>query len=252
MTSIGSADWRLLGGTGGFFRRHARLIIATCVVGLLAGLPLSLARTPSYTSSTRILVERATADPLTGTGLSADPARVLQTEALVVTGREVRRLVVAKLGAAPQVTVGPLPQSDVLAVTATGSDPERAAEVADAYAEAYVQFRRSDATDELKSQQLSLFDQLDTLTTRREEAAGDATRLAELDAQRTALRGRLATVENQLRTVTAGVSILNGASTPHGDRFIVLVRTAVLTGSLAFLVALGLALLRDRSLTARS
>jgi uncharacterized protein involved in exopolysaccharide biosynthesis len=140
----------------------------------------------------------------------------------------------------------------VLEVTATASDPKRAAEVADAYAEAYVQFRRSDATDELTSQQLSLFDQLDTLNTRREEAAGDATRLAELDAQRTALRGRLATVENQLRTVTAGVSILNVASTPHGDRFVVLVRTAVLTGSLSFLVALGLALLRDRSLTARS
>jgi len=198
------------------FVRHAALVVGCAIVAAVVAAILSLTREPTYEASTRILIQRATSDTTTGTALSIDPARVLQTEALVVTGREVRSRVKEAIGRSPAVRVEPVAQSDVLAVVAESSVPEDAARFANAYASAYIDFRRDDAQRQLSDELLDARRQLFSLN-EAIDAEKDQDRLTPLQDEREAQRRRLANVLAQLASTSPGASVLNRArSTPVG------------------------------------
>ena len=130
-------------------RRVVALLTVAVVVGLAA--LVSYVETPVYAARARILMqmrgEESPFDP--NTGQRADPDRALSTEIEVLRGQGVRSDVRQKLGSAPPVAATPVGTTDVIEVTARSADPRRAADVANAYATSYIDFKRKRAVDDL-------------------------------------------------------------------------------------------------------
>lgn len=132
-------------------RRRKWSIIVTTVVVVGAALTLSLLQTPMYRAEAQILVQTqapsSVFDPVTGQ--RTDPERAVQSEILVLESEPVRAKVGERLGAAPEITASGIGTADGIEVVATSDDPRRAAEVANAYAESYIEFRRAQSSESL-------------------------------------------------------------------------------------------------------
>jgi capsular exopolysaccharide synthesis family protein len=131
-------------------RRNKTILVATLVV-VGAVLAASFVQTPVYQGRAELLYQPANNQSLfnPNTGQSNDPQRLVQTEIEVLKSQPVRAAVRAKLGVAPSVSASAVSQTDVIAVKAQSTDPKQAAAFANAYANAYIEFRRKQAVDQL-------------------------------------------------------------------------------------------------------
>src|SRR5207247_10812160 len=75
--------------------------------------------------------------------------RAVATEIQVLKSQPVRAAVLSKLGSAPHLSASPVGQTDVIEVRAQSTRPSRAADITNAYANAYIDFRRKQAVDDL-------------------------------------------------------------------------------------------------------
>lgn len=121
------------------------------VVGLLVGpiLTYSLLQSPTYAATSRVLLQSVTAQGLvnSGAGASVDASRTLHTQLEVFSGEPLRAAIRTRLGTIPSVSARGVGDTDVIEITARDGGPKRAAEIADAYADAYVELRRTQAID---------------------------------------------------------------------------------------------------------
>ncbi|MEA2717638.1 MAG: tyrosine-protein kinase [Actinomycetota bacterium] len=135
----------------GALKRRKMIVLAT--VGVLVGLALvsSFIQEPVYAASARLLLQPKQAEsPFdANTGARIDPARALATDIEVLESQMVQAEVRARLGSTPKVSASPVGQTDVVRVTAESTDPKRAADVANAYAAAYLDVRRQQAVEGL-------------------------------------------------------------------------------------------------------
>ncbi len=132
--------------------RTRRVVVLVAVVVLVGPvLALSLVQTPRYSSSAEILLQARASENLfdADTGIRNDPGRTVQNEIRILRGQAVRDLVRQRVGSAPKVSATPVVQTDVIRVTITDEDPNRAADVANAYAIAYIDYRRQQAVDDI-------------------------------------------------------------------------------------------------------
>ncbi len=123
------------------------LVVALIVV---PALNVALLRSSVYAATARVLVQGPTAslvDP--GAGVPADPERTVETQLEVFTGEPLRAAVAAKLGTTPDVSAKGIGGTDVIEITARNGSPQKAAAIADAYADAYVELRRKQTLDNL-------------------------------------------------------------------------------------------------------
>lgn len=88
-------------------------------------------------------------DPVTGQ--RNDPERAVQTEILVLESEPVRARVQERLGSVPEITATGIGVADGIEIAALSEEPRRAAEVVDAYAASYVEFRRTQARETVLS-----------------------------------------------------------------------------------------------------
>ena len=133
--------------------RRRKGVIAICTLVVLGvALAFSLLQTPVYAGKAEILLQPRTTDsvfdPQTGQ-TATDRERSVRTELRVIESEPVREAVRAQIGTAPDVTSLPQGQTDVVQIRADSTDARRAAETANAYARAYMDFRRQQAVDEL-------------------------------------------------------------------------------------------------------
>ena len=144
-------------------RRRWVIFLAVFVVAATALLMSSL-QTPVYEAEARVLLEPSVS-LFDETSTPIGPAAV-RTEIEVLTSAGVAQLVRERIGAAPKVKAQQLGDTQVMVVRAESTDATRAAEVANAYSQGYIDFRRKQAIDNLS-------------------AAGQAiqARIAELDRQ---------------------------------------------------------------------
>jgi len=124
-------------------RRIGVIVLLTGVCGA-AALATSLLQTPRFQASAQVLVP---VEPAGQPGQSDvqnrfDPNRVVQTEAAFAMGDQVQRAAEAKVGADGSVTARGAKDSDIITITATAGTADRAAVVANAYADAYVALRQ--------------------------------------------------------------------------------------------------------------
>ncbi len=157
-------------------RRRKWLVILAVVVVVGIALAVSLRETPTYQSSAQVMVQSSSYLPPSVFSQSqaanlgiVDPAQI-QSEMRIITSTPAREEVRTKLGAAPSVSVSELGQTNIVQITASSADPRRAAEIANAYATAYIDVRRNQnnaallaAASQLQSKINTLQQQIDAL-----------------------------------------------------------------------------------------
>lgn len=173
-------------------RRRKAAIALVAAVGVALGLGLSLLQSPVYASSARMLLQPRTSESLFDqqNAVRVDPARAVRNEIVVLESEPVRKAVRADIGSAPKVSVSPLGATDAIQVTAEDRDPVRAARIANAYARAYIAFRRAQVVDDLQAAGQEVQAKVDEIG--RQIEALDAQVAAAPDDQREQRRAALA------------------------------------------------------------
>ncbi|HUP70145.1 MAG TPA: polysaccharide biosynthesis tyrosine autokinase [Acidimicrobiales bacterium] len=213
-------------------RRRWIVALATLIV-VGAALTSSLLQTPVYRASAELLLQARSTESLfdPNSGVRNDPVRAVQTEIQVLKSQPVRDAVRRQLGVAPKVSASPIGQTDVIAVKAESTDPRRAAAVANAYSKAYIDFRRTQAVNDLfaaaKEIQVKVDDlqgQIDALpapSTDPRERANAAADAAATEARRTSLLQQQALFKQRLDQLqvdaalkTGGAQLVTEASVP--------------------------------------
>jgi len=131
--------------------RRKLLVVLSMVVVVGATVGLSYLQTPVYAANAQLLLQtKDTQSPFNPvSGVPNDPGRALQTEIQVLKSRPVRAVVEDQLGVRqPVVTFSPVGQTDVIEVRAESTSPALAAKIANAYGEAFVDLRRTQAVEE--------------------------------------------------------------------------------------------------------
>lgn len=132
-------------------RRRKWLVLGTAALSAVLAVALAIVQKPVYAATAELLPTRHDADPVLGTSRAPviDPDRVIRSEAALLKSEQIRAEVRMKLGFAPSISTSIEADSDLIRVTAKRNDAVEAARVANAYSEAYVDFRRREAADEL-------------------------------------------------------------------------------------------------------
>jgi succinoglycan biosynthesis transport protein ExoP len=256
-------------------RRRKVLIALSALIVLGLSLTVSVTQSPRYAAGAKLLIRPRSA----GTVFSGSAAqsnvnseRAVETEIEVIKSDPVRALVREKIGSAPSVEVGPVGNTDVVTIRAKSTDPGRAPVVANAYADAYIDFRLKQAVDEFSSASneirnriTDLNRQLDNLgsqlagapTCVSQQATPDActqranveqtttSRRATLLAQISTFQQRLDQLQVDSELTRTGVVLITPASRPTEPFAPKPVRNAILGGVLGLFVGFGLALLRE-------
>jgi capsular exopolysaccharide synthesis family protein len=132
-------------------RRRRGIVVLGVVAVFVPVLLLSLVQTPRYAGAAEVLIQDRSSETLfdPNSGVRSDPARQIQNELHIIESPPVRAAVRTKLGPVPKVSATPIGQTDLIQVVATSTDPARAAAVANAYADAYIAYRREQAVSDL-------------------------------------------------------------------------------------------------------
>jgi capsular exopolysaccharide synthesis family protein len=123
------------------------LVTLLCVAGAVG---YALAQQDKYTASAEVLLQApGSGAPDTGGNQSARPPDV-QTEMRIVTSTQVRTAVSKKLGApSPSISVSPIGQTNLIDISYTNASPRSAALVSNEYAQAYIDYKRTQVVDNL-------------------------------------------------------------------------------------------------------
>lgn len=143
-------------------RARKWVIIQAVILVTLTAVGVSLLQTPVYHGEARVLVsDRDTGAAIFGTAigeLSGAPERGLQTQVQLMQLRPLAETVVRKLGLqeAPEdllrhVNVSAIGQTNVVTIVAEDGDPVRAAKIANAMADAYVEWSRTSKRESIKN-----------------------------------------------------------------------------------------------------
>lgn len=160
-------------------RRRKLIIILTTIAVVLVALAYSLLQTPVYRASAEVLLDERASDAILNPDQqtnSADRQSRVQTEIEVMRSRLVRDAVRDELGYTPTVTIATKGETSVVSISATDTEPERAAREANAYATTFIDVRReaniADLTEaaEVLEGQLT---EIDTQISDRESVVAD-------------------------------------------------------------------------------
>jgi capsular exopolysaccharide synthesis family protein len=199
----------------------------------LAALAFSLNQTERYTASASLLFSDQ--DNIA----SADPEREAATNVQLLSLEEIQRGVTQRLAgtgaAADEVDAEQEGAANVLSITATDPSPERAARTANAYAGAYVDFRRRTAQRKILEEERFVRDELKRLGARR--SARDRAR---------SLRERLRRLEFDRSQEGGGARVVQAATPPSSPSSPKPVRNTVIGGIVALFLALVAAVLFER------
>ena len=133
--------------------RRRWLVAGTVAVGLLAATAFNSRSEPVYRSSAQVLVQgnslEGVVQRLGFAGGATQPGRALANEVVMVNSDATRDAVAEALGYSASVSVAVEPESDVLVFAATASEPDRAAQIVNAYVDAFAERRRELVVEEM-------------------------------------------------------------------------------------------------------
>lgn len=182
------------------------VILQAVIVVTVAALAVSLVQTKTYESEARVLIsENDTGAAIFGTvlpELSSQPERGLQTQVQLLQLRPLAESTVRKLNLSESpdellknVEVSSVGQTNIITVKATDSNPQRAADVANTLAQAYVDWSR-------ESKRASIKDAADEVQNRLDTARADILDL-----------GRRITAQGKSDELSAELQMATGAYT---------------------------------------
>ena len=244
-------------------RRHRAIIAIT--VGVVVGVALlvSYLQTPVYAGTARMLIQPRPGVSLfeASSGQANQSALFVATELEVIKGEPVQEEVRRRLGSAPPISVRQVGTTAVVQVVAESTDPKRAAAIANAYVDAYIENRRQQGIDESVAAQKEVQSQIDLLQAQIDgldgqvaaaQAPAAQTAIADsVKAQRDGLLQQQALFKQTLNQqqvntalITGGAQVVRSATeptapirpTPRRNAVLALVVGSLLGVGLAFLV----------------
>ncbi len=144
-------------------RRGRWWVAAFSLLGLGVSLALSLTATKQYAATAQLLVQSAGNLSLDMARARSPPPTDVQTELQLVTSAQVQSQVRAELGSAPGVSASEVGQTNVIAVTAVSPEPARAAQIANAYASAFVSWSTATSISSLTAAEDQLTKQINAI-----------------------------------------------------------------------------------------
>ena len=263
----------------GIIRKRKLLIAATAIAVMAIVISLTLLQTPVYRSGADVLLQARTSEQLLqqGSGRQDAAQTIVNTEIEVMKSRSVLDAVEKELGFRPAGAIAGRGETYVVAVTATSTDPDQAAEIANAYAETYVRVRREGQVNDLLAASEQVQEQLTGLDAETaaldervkaidfaiaaapNERAADAARIERdqiVNAQqpdRLSIANRRASYVEQLDQLrlssglskTGGARIVSQAVAPTSPFKPAPRRSVVIAMVLGLLIGVGLAFLRE-------
>jgi len=240
------------------------LVLACLVLAAGAAYGASKLQTPVYQAKASLLVQQKATedlfDPGSGRIDSATQDRVVKTEIKVLESQPIEDVVTSRLGRkVPSVHGGQETGTNILTVSASSTDIELARAAADAYAVAYIEFRRTQAVDDV----LAAAKRVDTLVQEKQKEldALDAriaglkpsAELTALQARRLSTDGLRLTFKEKLDQLqvdsaqkTGGAQLVEQAELPDDPISPKPLRNSGLGGLLGLLIGMGLVFLLDQ------
>jgi capsular exopolysaccharide synthesis family protein len=172
----------------------------------------------------------------------------VETDLTLVTSAPVAGAVAHQLGSAPQVTASEVGQTNIIAITNTSGSPVRAAQVANAYAHAFVGYRQATAARNLASAEVQLRSQVEVLARQLRALPRRARSSAQADAllsQQAVLQEQLAQMQVSGAVDIAGVELVTPAQPSASPSSPQPARNALLGAAAGLLIGLGAAFARD-------
>ncbi len=239
-------------------RRRKRAIVGSVLVLVASALAISFLQTPVYQGQALVLLRApGTGLPFGGGQQDLDPELAVATEIQVLKSAPVRATVTERLGPVPEVSVRRVDTSLMIEVQARSTDRARAAEVATAYAQAYIDYRREQATQDLlavagevERTLANLERELNDLEGERLAATGSdaqasTARRDALVSQRSVFRQRLDELQFQAAVSTGEARLVSPAPLPESPLSPKPIRSGVLAAVAGLLVGLVLAAVRE-------
>jgi polysaccharide biosynthesis transport protein len=230
-------------------------------------LGLALRATPMYSSSVDLLLQSKTTDGIV-TGVEDQNAignnsyfsgRVLATEIRVINSDTVFRQASEKLGFDAGVTATGDAEAAILTITSVDADPDKAAKIANTYAEVYSDFRRNQTLTEIKAASAELRKQVESYQAEIDQYNVELTAegvtdsaLESIRAKRDAAQRSKDSYQAKIDGLTVDASLKSGSATvltpavPASAPFSPRPLRSGMIGLLAgLIVGLGLAFLRE-------
>ncbi len=226
-------------------RRRKGVIFAAVALTVLAALVVSFLQTPVYRGTAEILLQTRGTDSLFNNMpvRLVDPTRAVQTEIRILRSEPVRAAVREKLGSAPAVSANGVGQTDVIQVSAEHTQPGSAAEIANAYATSYIDFRRKQAVDDTLAASQEIQAKIADLQREIDQAPADR-RETLLEAQ-AVFSQKLDQLQVDSALKTGGAQLVTPAAVPSSPVKPRPLRNAMLALVLGLLLGVGLAFLVD-------
>ena len=201
--------------------RRKWLIAVALAATTIPAVALTLADSPTYEASARVLLQSKPGESVFGSNdVSADADRAVANEVSVLEGEVVYQQLRTDLGLVgdpPKVTGVSEDSTDVIAVSVQSGDPETAAILANAYVRAYTTVKRTqaivglaDAGRELQSKISDLQDQIDAVDQELLAATPDQKTL--LDAERRQLVDTQAVFQQRLDEIQVDSALTSGSA----------------------------------------
>ena len=220
---------------------------AFSLLGLGISLALSLTATKQYAATAQLLVQSAGNLSLySGSSDTTITSTVVQTELQLVTSAQVQSQVRSQLGRAPVVSASQVGQTNVIALTAVSADPARAAQIANAYAKAFVSWSTATTISNLAVGEDQLTKQISAVD---EEMAklprGSAAQITALSNQQAVLKGQLAQLQVTGATASTGLELVTPATAPTSPSSPKPLQNALVGLIAGLFLGIGAAFLRD-------
>jgi polysaccharide biosynthesis transport protein len=243
--------------------RRRRLLSALVALGMAAvALVVSTLSTAMYRASAEIVVQPDSAQSVFDqAGSASAPTGSVETEIRVVQSDPVRRAATEELGGPARVSATRVGETEIMRITALEPSPRRAADVANAFAKAYVDLRKSQAigdvnaaSEQIRAKINSLQVEIDALDRRlsqasaQERAAVEASvgpRYTSLITEQGLLSQKLNSLEVDAALKTGGVQLVRQAEVPTEQASPNPVRNGIAALVVGLILGVGLAFLRD-------
>ncbi len=144
-------------------QRGKALIALVAAGAALVALVASLLQTPVYDAHADILVQPRPTESVFSDTQGRSSFGAIETEIEVLGSDPVRDRVRDRLGTVPEISARRLGETEVMQVAARSIDADRAATIANAYAQSYVEFRKAEAVGDLQAASRGIEDKIDQL-----------------------------------------------------------------------------------------
>ncbi len=228
-------------------RKRRWWVVAFTVAGLGLSLIASLTGQKQYSATAQLLVQESGGiNPTVGFSQNPVTSTDVQTELQLITSAQVQKQVRAKLGAIPAVSASEVGQTNVIAVTAIGPVPARAALIANTYAKAFVAVRTAATIANLAAAENQLTGQINAIGKEISQLPSrSVSQLSALSNQQAVLKGQLAQLQVAGSVASTGLEFVTPAQAPTAPSSPKPAQDAILGLVAGLVLGVGAAFLRD-------